>query len=161
IAGDVHAVHLGPVLRVLEHLFGRNLAGAHDVLVVVDVVNESVERRDTLAQSLLQLAPLGGGNDARGDVERDEAFRAGVVAVDRKGDPDAAENQISLGALVAKQFAALFRQPPAVVAVAETNAAIGSMHLVEHLGSQHDVAGANRSEASVAMSTPERTNSVF
>jgi hypothetical protein len=69
-----------------------------DLLVVVDVVDEAVERRDALAQAALHLAPLGARDHARDQVERDQALGAGAVlvlgAVDGEGDADAAEDHL-------------------------------------------------------------------
>ncbi len=56
--GDVDALHLGAELGVAEHLVGRDDAGLEDLLAVVDVVDEPVERGDALAQAALHLAPF-------------------------------------------------------------------------------------------------------
>jgi hypothetical protein len=37
------------------------------------------------------------GDDARDDVEGDQALGAGIVAIDGEGDADAAEDQVGLG----------------------------------------------------------------
>ena len=99
-AGDVDAHHLGAELRVAEHLLGRHDAGLEDLLVVVDVVDEAVQRRDALAQAALHLAPLVRRDHARDQVERDQPLGAGAVlvlgAVDGEGDADAAEDHLGL-----------------------------------------------------------------
>ena len=64
------ALHLGAVLCIAKHLLGRHRASAHDVLFVIDVVNEQVERLYALTQPLLQGLPFGSRDDARDDVKR-------------------------------------------------------------------------------------------
>jgi hypothetical protein len=100
LCGTCHAHHLGAELRVVQDLLGRDDAGLDDFLVVVDVVQEAVERRDALHQALFHAGPLVGGNDARDEVERNEPLGAGAVlvlgAVHREGDADAAEDHFRL-----------------------------------------------------------------
>ena len=79
-AGHLDALHLGAVLRVAEHLLGRDDARLQDLLAVVDVVEEAVQRRDPLAQPPLQLAPLVRRDDARDQVERDQPLGAASAA---------------------------------------------------------------------------------
>jgi len=57
VAGDVDALHLGPILRVAENLFGGS-PRTDDALPVVDVVDEAVERLHALAQARLQPLPF-------------------------------------------------------------------------------------------------------
>jgi hypothetical protein len=52
------ALHLRPVLGVLVDLLGRDDAGLDDVLVVIDVVHEHVQRLHALHQAGLQRRPL-------------------------------------------------------------------------------------------------------
>jgi hypothetical protein len=46
---------------VAQHLLGGDAPGLEDFLVVVDVVQEGIERLDALAQAGLDALPLGGG----------------------------------------------------------------------------------------------------
>ncbi len=115
VARHVHAEHVGAVLGVVVDLVGRDQAGADDVLRVVDVVQETVERIDALAQAALERRPFAGREDARNDVERNGALGAAVrfvlVTVDREGDADAAEDQVGFGALVLQRRGRLVVQP--------------------------------------------------
>ena len=129
VAGDVDALHLGPVLRVAEDLLGRDDARAHDALPVVDVVKEAVQRLDALAQPRLERAPLRRRQDARDDVKGDEALGAPVVAVDGKGDADAVERQVGLGALRGERLRALRLEPGVEATVVRAHAAFRA-HLV-------------------------------
>jgi hypothetical protein len=96
VLGHVHVLHLGAVLGVEEHLFGGHHAGAHDVVPVVDIVDEHIQRAHALLQARLQVAPFVGGNDPRDQVEGNQALGAGGVARDRESDADPAEAQVRL-----------------------------------------------------------------
>ena len=85
---------------VAEHALARDDAGREDRLVVVDVVQERVQRVHALAQAAIEHLPLVGRNDARNDVERNQALGAGLLAVDREGDADAMERALGLLALL-------------------------------------------------------------
>ena len=94
------------------------------------------ERVDALAQARLQLAPLVRRDDARNEVERDQALGAGAVlvlgAVDGEGDADAPEDQLGLLAARAHHLRRLLVEPavvPAVVLADRT--ARAPPHLVE------------------------------
>jgi hypothetical protein len=90
-AGNVHAGHLAPILRVAQHPFRRNGAGLEYLLVVIDVGEEKIERAHALLQPGLENAPLVRRNDARNDVERNQALGSSVFAIHGKGDSDAME----------------------------------------------------------------------
>jgi hypothetical protein len=47
--------------------------------------------------SPLPAWPIRPWDDARDDVEGDQALGAGIVAIDGEGDADAAEDQVGLG----------------------------------------------------------------
>ena len=105
-AGDVdvdpvrhlEADHLRPVMRVAEDEVGRDDAGLDAFLRAVDVGEEGVERGDALLQAAFEIGPFRLGQHARDDVEGDQALGRLVVAVDREGDADAAEEQLRLAA---------------------------------------------------------------
>ncbi|MDT4872097.1 hypothetical protein FQZ97_1072640 [compost metagenome] len=135
----VHAHHLGAELGVVQDLLGRNDAGLDDVLVVVDVVQEAVERGDALHQPLFHALPLVGGNDPGQQVERDQPLGAGAVlvlgAVHREGDADPAENHFRLFTPRSHHLTGLLRKPlvVALVVLSDCSARIGELliHLVE------------------------------
>ena len=101
--GQLDAAHFLLEAGVLQHLLGRDHARLEDLLPVVDVVQEAVERIYALLESLRQLVPLRFRDDARDGVERNQPFRTLFVAVDGEGDANAMEQQVG--------FAALFRHP--------------------------------------------------
>ncbi len=111
IQRHLDALHGRSVLRVIQDLFGRNDARLQDVLVVVHIVQEAVQRGHALHQAGLQLGPLGGVDHARNDVEWDQAFLAGVVAVHSERDPHALEVQLGFRPLLIDQMRGLLGEP--------------------------------------------------
>lgn len=107
----VDALHLRPVLRVGVDLFGRHDARAHDIAVVIDVVDKQVERLDPLTQACFEALPFAARNDPRDQIERDQPLGAGQITVDCKGDPHPAKQDIGLGPLAGDGLVALFSQP--------------------------------------------------
>ena len=85
-------------MRVAVDEVGRDDAGLDAFLRAVDVGEEGVERRDALLQAALERDPFRLGQHARDDVEGDQPLGRLVVAVDREGDADAAEEQLGLAA---------------------------------------------------------------
>ncbi len=134
VARHVHADHLGTELRVVDHLVARHDAGLQDLLVVVDVVDEPVERQHPLGQALFHVAPLVRRDDARDLVERDQALGAlaGVlVAIHRERDADPPEDQFGLVPAIAHQVGRLPGQPLRVVLVVLTHRVARGVHLIE------------------------------
>ena len=99
-AGHVHPLHLAAVLRVAEDALGRHGAGLENRLLVIDVVQEGVERAHALREPAFEQVPFVRGNDARDDVERDQPLGALLLAVDRERDADAVERPFGLLALL-------------------------------------------------------------
>ncbi len=84
VAGDVDADHLGAkALRRIDDL-SRDAPLAQDPLVVVNVVQERIERANPLHDSAIDPVPLGGGQDARDDVEREDSFGSRCLRVHRE-----------------------------------------------------------------------------
>ena len=117
----VHAHHLLAELGVVQDLVGRDDAGLDDFLLVIDVVQEAVERGDALDQALFHARPFVGRDDARNQVERDQPLGAGAVlvlrAVDREGDAHAAEDHLRFLAPGPHHLLRLARQPLRITAV--------------------------------------------
>ena len=63
-------------LTISDH---GTIAGADDLALVVDVVDERVERADPLRQPALDRRPLRRGDDPRDEVERERRGRARAV----------------------------------------------------------------------------------
>jgi hypothetical protein len=60
----------------LVRICSAGITRLEDALIVIDVVQKGIERGDALADPLVQMLPLPGGNDAGNAVERDEALGA-------------------------------------------------------------------------------------
>ncbi len=129
-AGHVHALHLAPVLRVGQHPLGRDAAGANDVLVVVNVVQKAVERLHPLLEPALEQAPFASRNDARHDVEGDQPFGAGVLAVDGKSDADAVEGALGFLALLGDLVGRGALEPVRKTLVVRPQPAVGGAHFI-------------------------------
>ena len=135
VARHRHAHHLLAELAVVQHLFGGHHAGLEDLLVVVDVVDEAVQRRDALDESGFHVHPLVLGDDARDQVEGDQPLGARPVlvlcAVDGEGDADAAEDHLGFFAPRLHGGARLAVQPGLVATVLFSNLCRGAGHFVE------------------------------
>ena len=83
---DADAAHLAPVVPAAVDQVARHHAFGEDPPLVVDVLEKQVDRGQPLRQAAIERAPLGGGDDARQQVERKDALGALFVAVDGEGD---------------------------------------------------------------------------
>ena len=92
--GRVDVDHLAAKVLRAEDERGRNPAVAQDSLVVVDVVQEEVERTDPLDQAALDVGPFVLRDDARDQVEREDPLEAFLLAVDREADPLVEEREV-------------------------------------------------------------------
>ena len=70
-----------------------------DALRSVDVLQEQIQRDDALREPALDAVPLGARNDARNQVEGEQALGAAAVAVD--GEGDALQQKGEIGELAA------------------------------------------------------------
>ena len=90
------AVHLRTEDRILKHEVLGHDARFENLAAVIDVLDVGVDRLDALLEAALQDFPLRRRENARNDVEGDEPLLRLGVAIDRKGDADAAEQQLRL-----------------------------------------------------------------
>ena len=145
VFGHLHPRHLGPVLRVVDDEIGRHDTGAQNVLPVVHVVNEPVERRDPLHQPLLHAGPFVRRNDPGDQIKRDEPLVAGTAfvlgAIHRKGDANAPEDHLRLGPAGLHDIRGLFAQPLGIALVVIAHiAAIERQHRVHLVKFLHEQA---------------------
>ena len=66
---QIDALHTGLILLISKHLLTGDNTGIENMLVVVDVVQEGVERFYPLAYSCIKHPPFVGRNDTRHAVE--------------------------------------------------------------------------------------------
>jgi hypothetical protein len=130
VARQIDAHHFRTELGVIQHLLGRNLARLENFLIVIDVVQEHVERLDALTQPGTQGFPFGGRNDARNDVERNQPLLARFLAIHGEGDADPVKGQIGLGPLALDALGWRRLEPVFVSLVMRTDATVGVIHLV-------------------------------
>ena len=109
-----HADHLGQKGLVLGDQLLRNPAGAQDLLAVVDVVEEGVERLHALLDAGGQPPPFGARDDAWHDVEGDQPLGRLGFAIDGEGDAGLAENPLGIAHFFGKPRRVL-RPEPVVV----------------------------------------------
>jgi hypothetical protein len=131
--GHVHPHHFGAELGIALDLLARHHAGLEDLLVVVDVMDEAVQRRDPLHQAFFHAAPLVRGNDARDQVKGDQALGARAVlvlgAIDGKRDADTAEDHLGLVAARAHHGVRLAGEPLRIGLVVRPHALPGPLAL--------------------------------
>ena len=96
------AVHLRAENRILEDQVFRDDVGFEDFAAAIDVLDIGVDRLHALLEAAPHDVPFLGGDDARDDVERDQALLRLGVAIDRKGDADAAEQKLRLAPAVSR-----------------------------------------------------------
>ena len=134
-ARHVHPLHLAAVLLVAEDAIPRHDAGGKDLLVVIDVVKERVQRVDALTQAAIEHLPFVGRNDARNDVERNQALGACVFAINRKRDSDAMERTLGLFPLLSDPSRGRPGEPARESLVVRPDAAPRGLHfVVRHAG---------------------------
>ena len=149
VPGHLHASHLGAVLGVVQHQVGRNNARTQDVLPVVDVMDEAVERRHSLHQAALHLRPFMAGDDAGDQVERNQPLAARTAfvlgAIHRKRDAHAPKDHLGLGPAGLHHIHGLAREPlPIALVVLAHIAAIKGQHGVHLVEFLHQRASCNQ-----------------
>ena len=96
-ARRLEAEHLGAEAPDCASTIASGMTtGAQDLLAVVDVVQEGVERAHALLEPAREAVPLAAAEHARNDVEGDQPLGIAALGVDREGDADAAEEQLGL-----------------------------------------------------------------
>ena len=140
VARHVHIHHLGPELRVLENLLRRNHTRLDDLLPVINIVNEAVERGDALHQATLHAGPFMRRNDAGNQVKRNQPLGTAIFiapdcvfdTVHGKGDSDPAENHFRLSPARLHPLGRLPGQPALIALVVRTDAGRRGIHLIKH-----------------------------
>ncbi len=132
LAGRRMASHLRHIGLVLDHQLKRNAPGLENVLAVIDIVDEGVERLHPLLDAGCKAPPLRRRQDARDDVEGNEALCGLIAAVDGEGDAEAAEDGFGLAQLALEIGRGLLRQPLVEPLPWLAYRAVGVEHFVEH-----------------------------
>src|SRR5207244_8065562 len=74
-----------------------------DLLLVIDVVDEKIQRMNALPQPTVDLCPLPRRNNPWNDVKRKDLFRTSLISIDIERDPHS-EQCLFRGLLVAAKF---------------------------------------------------------
>src|SRR5262245_3867202 len=111
VVWDLLAVHLRPEHRILEDEILRDHAGSEDFALAVDVADIGVDRLHALLEAAAHEIPFGGGEDARDDVEGDQALLRIGLAIDREGDADALEDQVRLAPAMVEHLGRNLAEP--------------------------------------------------
>jgi hypothetical protein len=77
----------------IDQLAGNDVV-IEDPGLRIDVAQEKVERGDALGEAALDPVPLGGGDQARQKIVREDALGAFVAAVDGEGDALGEEREV-------------------------------------------------------------------
>ncbi len=155
-ARHVHADHLAPELRIAEDALARQTPGFEDGLVVVDVVQEQVQRVHALREATLEELPVLGGDDPRDDVERDQALGAVAVAVDGEGDAHAVKGALGLVALLRDARRRGPVEPAGKGQVMAPRRPVGGQHFVVRGARQRDHSGMNAGLCTCTMQGPRQ-----
>jgi hypothetical protein len=100
------------------------------LLLVINIVNEGVERVDPLLQSAFQTNPLLQGQNPRHDVERYQPFRTLLLTVNRERDANPVEQGVRLRTLLRQPIRRLLFEPIAIAQVMGSRRTIGAIHFV-------------------------------
>ena len=132
VAWRVDAHHLRHEGLILQDERRRDTLGPQDLLSMVDIMDEGVERPYPLLDAGRKAPPLCRREQPRDDIERDQPLIALEPAIDREGDAASAENRLGL-LLVAHQIDARQAvQPGGDLGVIAADGAVRQRHLVNN-----------------------------
>jgi hypothetical protein len=131
IARRRHADHLRQEGLVLRDQIDGDAARAQDFLPVVDVVQEGVDGAHPLLDPARELRPFPRRDDARHDVEGDQAFVRLGLPIDVEGDPGTAKEGFGVGGFFAQLPEVLVREPAVVGGVRIAGGVSAAKHLIE------------------------------
>ncbi len=94
VEGNVEADHRLAIAGILQDQLGRHDLIGEDFPLVVDVIQEHVQRAHALHDAGFDLVPLGRGDHPRDQVERQNPVDRGGIGIHREGD--AAFQQVPL-----------------------------------------------------------------
>ena len=126
-------VHLRAEHRILKDQILGHDAGLQNLAAVVNVLDVGVDGLDALLEAALQRLPFGRRQDARNDVEGDQPLLRLGIAVDRKGDADAAEEQLRLAPAEVEHVRRNLAEPVRQLGIGRPNRAFAAPHFVEHV----------------------------
>jgi hypothetical protein len=114
-----------------EHEVGRDPSLREDALVVVDVVEEEVERGHALPQPALDVPPLLVRDDAGHEVEGEHALDPLILGVDRERDALVEERGVRSAPSLVEGLGGHLAEHLVEGAVVRPHLVLGGEHLVE------------------------------
>jgi hypothetical protein len=126
---EVH--ELAPEMFSREDIGRRDDAVLQDFLLVINVAQEQVQRRDALREAAFELLPFLGRNDARQQVERENLLRARRIAIDVERDALAQKREVNRLAFVFEFPRRQGLEQLPELPVMRTQLALGIEHFVE------------------------------
>src|SRR5258708_36380856 len=85
-ARDSQIAHFAPEVAATVYQFPRYDAIRENLSAMVNVLEEQIQRRDSLGESTFDFAPFVVGNDSGEEIIRENTFGAFIVGVYREGD---------------------------------------------------------------------------
>ena len=82
----IHAAEGFAEIFRLIHIHARNGAIVQNVLIVINVVQEEIQRNDPLGQSRFEFFPFGSRKHTRHRIERKDPLGTFVIVVDIEGN---------------------------------------------------------------------------
>ena len=138
-ARHVESVHLDLVVVVVEHQFGGDLAGLHDLRVVVEIFEKHVQGADTLDGTARQQIPFRRGKNPGNQVERYHPLVAALPAIDEKRNSHASEQQFRFFRFNSQLTVREIVEPFCDVDIGVSHAAVAGAHLIEERLVRHTV----------------------
>jgi hypothetical protein len=94
-------------------------------------MQKGVDGAHALFDALGQLRPFAGRDDARHDVEGDQAFVCLGLTIDVEGDAGAAEESLGIGRFLAQVLEVFVREPAVIGGVWIACGLAAAEHLIE------------------------------
>ncbi len=161
----IDVAELAAVPSRAEHELSRDEVGTQDALLVIDVVQEQVERPDALLEPAFDPRPFLRGHDPRDEIERHRLLGAARILVHREGDPLRLERQLGRTLALLDIRGAERRQAAGEVRVVRPHLAGGREHLVpefpRRVRGQHARARAGGHATAAVTPSSSRTSARF
>ena len=103
VLGDIESHEFPAEMFCSQNIVGRDDPILEDLLVMINIVKEVIQRSDALDKTFLDHLPLAVGNDPRHQIEGEDPLGPLIVVVDGEGDPASHEGEIH-GRLLAPVF---------------------------------------------------------
>ena len=93
---QIDVAHRRAIVAVAEDQLRRDDAVAQDMLLMVDIVEQQVDRGDPLRDAALEMLPFVARQDSRDHIERQDPVDRFGFRINRKGDSEIVELRIGI-----------------------------------------------------------------